>query len=214
MIQFSYLCILLFIIIFSLFLMKIALNKCPGKIKVFYFISLALAFIRYSYLLFLYFAHKQSIVYRLKEIAWINYIFIPLLALASLYIYLRNQSKKFDYNYSYLILLSVLYIFLSMYYKFNISIDNIFGFLVYFRESTVPSLIYLIILALLAVISLVKMDSTYANKKGMRLLTISLMISVFEFLAFLGGIKIFVYPVLGEILILVCTYISINTFKN
>ena len=58
------------------------------------------------------------------------------------------------------------------------------------------------------------MDNPFANNRGLKLITFSLLVSVFEYISFLGGIKIFPYPLIGELLILYCCYMAIDTFKK
>ena len=70
-----------------------------------------------------------------------------------------------------------------------------------------------IIIASIAIVSLLCVDKPFCNKLGMKLLTISLMISILEFILFLGGMKLFPYTFIGEILILLMSFKAIKTFK-
>ena len=60
---FIYLCILLFIIIFSLYLIWLSSQKCPIKIQKFYLITLTIMLIRYLSLLSLWIVQYQKIIY-------------------------------------------------------------------------------------------------------------------------------------------------------
>ena len=213
MIAFIYLCILLFIIIFSLYLISINSKKCPVKIQRFYFITLSIIVIRYLSLLSLWIVQHQRIIYIIKELTQLTFVGMPLLALASFYIFLRDENRKFDYNYSFMIILFFTYIVINLFYKLDIRVDSIFGFIVSYREILIPSLIYLILISSFVVISLLFIDKPYSNTNGMKLLLVSLIITVIEFVIFLGGIRIFPYPLLGEICILGCSYKAITTFK-
>ena len=213
MLDFVYLCLTLFIIIFILYLFIINIKKCPKKIKIFFAITFLLLIIRYISMLICSLIDEQSIVYLLKEFVLINYCAVPLLALGVSYIFLREEDKSFDYNFIFMIILFAMYVGLILIYKVNISIDNVFGFVITFKNSLTPNLIYLIIIASLAVVSLLSMEKPYSNKWGMRFLTISLMISILEFVIFLGGIKILPHPFVGEILILLNSYKALRTFK-
>ena len=213
MLDFVYLCLTLFIIIFILYLFIINIKKCPKKIKIFFSITFLLLIIRYIAMLICSLIDEQSIVYLLKEFVLINYCAVPLLALGVSYIFLREEDKSFDYNFIFMVILFAMYVGLILIYKVNISIDNVFGFVITFKNSLTPNLIYLIIIASLAVVSLLSMEKPYSNKWGMRFLTISLMISILEFVMFLGGIKILPYPFVGEILILLNSYKALRTFK-
>ena len=201
---FIYLCILLFIIIFSLYLIWLSSQKCPIKIQKFYLITLTIMLIRYLSLLSLWIVQYQKIIYIIKTLTQVTFVGMPLLSLACFYIYLRDENRKFDYNY----------IFINIFYKMDIKLDSIFGFIVSYKNSLIPSLIYLIIMSCMVVATLFLLDKPYNNSSGMVFLLISLIITISEFIIFLGGIKIFPYPVLGEISMLLCSYKAILTFKK
>ena len=214
MIAFIYLCILLFIIIFSLYLISINSKKCPVKIQRFYFITLSIIVIRYLSLLSLWIVQHQRIIYIIKELTQLTFVGMPLLALASFYIFLRDENRIFDYNYSFKIILFFTYIVINLFYKLDIRVDNTFGFIVSYKDMLIPSLIYLIIMSSMVVVTLLFLDKPYSNKSGMVFLLISLAITVVEFILFLGGIKLFPYPVLGEFAMIGCSYKAISTFKK
>lgn len=213
MIAFVYLCVILFIIIFSIYLMKLSFKRCPEKIRIFYSIALTVLILRYLALLILWIVESQRIVYVLKSVTQLNFIGIPLLALCSLYIFFREEGRKFDYNYSFMFILAVMFIVINIFCKLDIKIDSIFGFVIRYKDILIPSLVYLIVLSSLVVFTLLYIDKPYSNSNGMRLLLGSLMIAVAENILFLGGIKIFPYTFFGEILILVSAYKSVLTFK-
>lgn len=213
MINFAYLCSLIFIIIFICYLIKVNFEKCPRKVKKFFAIALGLLALRYVAVLIGALIDEQAIVYLLRHFILSDYFVIPLLILGILYIFLRDENKTFDYNFIFMIILLILYIALLIIYKVNISIDNIFGFVITFKNSLTPNLIYLIIMASLAVVSLLYIDKPHSNKWGMRILTAVLMISIIEFVIFLGGIKLFPYPIIGDVLALLLSYKAIKTFK-
>ena len=213
MLNFAYLFILIFIIILILYLLIINSKKCPTKVKRFFYITFVLLFIRYIAVLIGTLIESQAIVYLLRPLILLNYCAMPLVALAVAYIFLRNEDTPFDYNFIFMSILMLLYVGEVYLYKINISINNIFGFIITFKNSLTPNLIYLIIMASVAVVSLLCVDKPFCNKWGMRLLTISLMVTIVEFILFLGGIKILPYPFIGEILILLMSFKAIKTFK-
>lgn len=213
MVAFIYLCILLFIIIFSLYLIYLSYNKCPIKIRKFYLISLSIIVVRYFSLLSLWLIQTQRIIYFIKFLTQLSFMAIPLLVLAAIYIFLRDENRGFDYNYTFMVILFLGYCIINIFYKLDIRIDSAFGFIVSYRKLLIPSLIYLIIISSFVVISLLFVDKPYSNTSGMRLLLISLIITVIEFVIFLGGVRAFPYPLIGEICILGCSYKAISTFK-
>lgn len=214
MIAFIYLCIVLFIIIFSLYLIYLNSKRCPIKIQKFYLVTLIIMLIRYLSLLSLWLIQSQKIIYFIKVLTQLTFVFVPLLALVAFYVFLRDEKRSFDYNYTFMIILILSYCAISIFYKLDIKVDSVFGFIVGYRDVLMPSLFYLIIISSLVVITLLFVDKPYSNSLGMRLLLVSLIITVVEFIVFLGGIKIFPYPLIGEICILGCSYKAIATFKR
>lgn len=213
MVAFIYLCILLFMIIFSLYLIYLSSNKCPKKIRKFYLVSLSIIVVRYVSLLSLWLVQRQRIIYFIKIFTQLNFLAIPLLILAAIYIFLRDEKRRFDYNYTFMIILFLGYCLINIFYKLDIRVDTVFGFMVSYKEILVPNLIYLIVISSFVVITLLFVDKPYSNISGMKLLLVSLTITVIEFIIFLGGIRIFPYPLIGEVCIIGCSYKAISTFK-
>jgi hypothetical protein len=213
LLEFSYLCLLLFIITFILYLEKKNIDLSPKKIRLFVSISLMPIILRCLVLLGGVIIEKQRIIYFLRYYVLLNYFSIPLIILSALYIFLRNEKLKFNRNYIFMIILGLLYVVLVYTYKFSISITNKFGFIISLENGMIPILIYLIILASLAVFILINLDKPFCNKVGMRLLLVSLILYIVEYILLLGGISIYPYPIIGEVLILFCLFKSISTFK-
>jgi hypothetical protein len=213
LLEFSYLCLLLFIITFILYLEKKNIDLSPKKIRLFVSISLMPIILRCLVLLGGVIIEKQRIIYFLRYYVLLNYFSIPLIILSALYIFLRNEKLKFNRNYIFMIILGLLYVVLVYTYKFSISITNKFGFIISLENGMIPILIYLIILASLAVFILINLDKPFCNKVGMRLLIVSLILYIVEYILLLGGISIYPYPIIGEVLILFCLFKSISTFK-
>ncbi|MBM6818373.1 MULTISPECIES: hypothetical protein [Clostridium] len=164
-------------------------------------------------LLSLWLIQRQRIIYFIKALTQLNFMAIPLLVLAAIYIFLRDENRSFDYNYTFMVILFLGYFVINIFYKLDIKVDSVFGFIVNYREVLIPSLIYLIIISSFVVVALLFVDKPYSNTSGMRLLLISLIITVVEFIIFLGGVRVFPYPLIGEICILGCSYKAIATFK-
>ena len=184
MVAFIYLCILLFMIIFSLYLIYLSSNKCPKKIRKFYLVSLSIIVVRYVSLLSLWLVQRQRIIYFIKIFTQLNFLAIPLLILAAIYIFLRDEKRRFDYNYTFMIILFLGYCLINIFYKLDIRVDTVFGFMVSYKEILVPNLIYLIVISSFVVITLLFVDKPYSNTSGMKLLLVSLIITVIEFIIF------------------------------
>ncbi|MGL5085991.1 MAG: hypothetical protein ACRC68_09825 [Clostridium sp.] len=120
---------------------------------------------------------------------------------------------KFNINYIFLVLLVLGYVGLIMFYQVDINININFGFVLNIKEMLVPTLVYLIIIAALTVYTLLFIDKPYSNKFGMRILLVSLIVIILEYVFFVGGAKVFPYPIIGEVFILMTAFYAIGTFK-
>ena len=210
---FYYLCLLLFIITIIFYLIMKARKRCPVKIRKYYIITLTILLLRNITLLLLSLIEKQEIMYFLKPMSMMDIITIPLLSMGALYIFLRNERMRFDYNFILMISMIGIYCFLISFYRLKSYIDAEFGYVVIFKDTMIPSLIYLIVMAMVTVISLINIDKPHSNTLGMKLLTFSTVVFVIEYILFLGGIKIFPYPFIGEISLLIVALQSIDTFN-
>lgn len=210
---FYYLCLLLFIITIIFYLIMKARKRCPVKIRKYYIITLTILLLRNITLLLLSLIEKQEIMYFLKPMSMMDIITIPLLSMGALYIFLRNERMGFDYNFILMISMIGIYCFLISFYRLKSYIDAEFGYVVIFKDTMIPSLIYLIVMAMVTVISLINIDKPYSNTLSMKLLTFSTVVFVIEYVLFLGGIKIFPYPFIGEISLLIVVLQSIDTFN-
>ena len=190
-----------------------ARKRCPVKVRKYYIITLTILLLRNITLLLLSLIEKQEIMYFLKPMSMMDIITIPLLSMGALYIFLRNERMRFDYNFILMISMIGIYCFLISFYRLKSYIDAEFGYVVIFKDTMIPSLIYLIVMAMVTVISLINIDKPYSNTLGMKLLTFSSVVFVIEYILFLGGIKIFPYPFIGEISLLIVVLQSIDTFN-
>lgn len=213
MLGFSYLSFLLFIIILTLYLERKNINLSPKKIKLFLSISLIVLIIRYIVLLLYALVDKQSIIYMLKYYTFLNYFSIPLIVLSCLYIFLRDEKIRFNTMYMFMILIGFMYGLMVWLYSIKINISSIFGFMILLEDGMNSILVYLIIIASLFMFTFINSDRPYCNKKGMRILMITMVIYIIEYILFIGGIKLYPYPMISELFILLCAKKAIFTFK-
>ncbi len=152
MVAFIYLCILLFMIIFSLYLIYLNSSKCPIKIRKFYLVSLLIIVMRYLSLLSLWLIQRQRVIYSIKILTHLNFV--------AIYIFLRDEKRKFDYNYIVMIILFLGYFIINAFYKLDIRVDTIFGFIVNYKVLT-PNLIYLIVISSFVIITILFVDKQF-----------------------------------------------------
>ena len=97
-------------------------------------------------------------MYFLKPMSMMDIIAIPLLAMGALYIFLRNESIRFDYNFIFMISMIGVYCLLISFYRLKSHIDAEFGYVVIFKDRIIPSLLYLIVMAIVTFLSFINID--------------------------------------------------------
>lgn len=214
MLEFSYLCFLLFLFIFSLYILKENNGLAPKKIRPFINILIIPFIIRIGVLIILTFMERQDLVYYLKYLNYLYLFSIPLSIIVSLYIFLRDEKLKFNYCYIFVFILLGLYISVIKIFNFNLDISTMYGYIISLEKGMIVNLIYLILLSTSFIASLLNVDKKYNNKIGIRFLLITLILYIIEYLLFLGGIKLYPYPIFGEGLILMVLLKAVNTFKS
>lgn len=214
MIGFTYVCLLIVFIVFILYLIKNNHKYSPKKIKPFFFITLMILAIRFIALGTCLLIEQQYITYAIKPLMFLDLFSIPLLSLGCLYIFLRNDKIKFDYNYIFLIIAVIAFLAFAHFIPLGISIKQYYGFIISMNNPLLTSMIYMIILASLCVCTFYFVDKPFCNKFGMRFLLLSIIICIAEYFVFLGGIRIYPYPLLGEAFLLISTMIAIETFNK
>lgn len=214
MIGFTYICLLIVFIVFIIYLIRNNFKYSPKKIKPFLSISLMILLIRFIAMCACVLIEQQSITYAIKPLIFLNLISIPLLSLVCFYIFLRDDKRKFDYNYIFLFVAILSFIMFVNFVPLGISIKQYFGFIVIMNDPMIPSILYMITLASISVLTLYYIDKPYCNRFGMRLLLVSIIIVIFEYFMFLGGIRIHPYPLIGEAFILISTLTAIGTFDK
>jgi len=213
LLEFSYLCFLLFLFVFSLYLLRRNNILSPKKIRLFINILIIPFILRVGVLIVLTFIERQDIVYYLKYINYLYIFSIPLAIIVSLYIFLRDEKLKFNYFYIFIFIFLGLYIAIIKLFNFNVEVSPMYGYLISLKENTVINLIYLILLATSFIASILSVDKKFNNKFGIRFLLTVLVLYIVEYLLFLGGVKLYPYPIIGEGLTIITLFLAINTFK-
>lgn len=214
MLEFSYLCFLLFLFIFSFYLLKQNNMLAPQKIKLFINILLIPLILRIGVLILLTFIEKQELVYYFKYLNYIYLFSIPLSIIVALYIFLRDEKLKFNYCYIFVFALLGLYLAVVKLFNFNVEINSTYGYIISLEKGIIINLVYLTLLSTSLIGALLNVDKKYNNKFGMIFLLAVIIIYIIEYLLFLGGIKLYPYPIFGEGLILTSLLIALNTFKG
>lgn len=210
----AYYIFLLLIIFLLISLMKKNLEFSPKKIKVYMIVVMSLFMLRYIGLFLLCIMKDGRFVYMLKPLLFLNHLAIPLMILALAYVYLRWDKLSFTINYIVAVALTVLYGISIFTMKGKVVFNPTYGYLINIYNETALFLGSLLILGCLLVYCVYFLDKPNNKKKGMIYLIIASSVVILENVLYLGGLRLFPYPIFGDGIFLVIISFAINTFKK
>ncbi|WP_160687396.1 hypothetical protein [Clostridium sp. C2-6-12] len=211
--NFAYYLFLLLIIFLSIFIIKRNLEVSPKKIKIYLTIVITLFLLRHIALFFLCILENSTIIYYLKPIIFLDHISIPLMILAVTYVYLRAETLKFSGSYIIAFLAGIIYVFIMETSKVTVQVSYLYGFILGIDKEMILFLFSLILLGVLLILNVILLDRPFANKKGIRFIIISILIVMTEEIIILGGIRVFPYSVIGDLIFLVLMNWALSGFK-
>lgn len=211
--NFAYYLFLLLIIFLSIFIMKKNFEVSPKKIKIYLTIVITLFLLRHIALFLLCVLENSTIIYYLKSIIFLNHLSIPLMIFAITYVYLRSENLKFGGSYIIAIITFGIYVFIMETSKVTVQVSYLYGFILGIDQETILFLFSLILLGALLILNVLSLDKPFANKKGIWFIIISILIVMIEDIIILGGIKIFPYSVIGDLIFLVIMNFVLSSFK-
>ena len=212
--NFAYYIFLLLIIFLCFFTIKRNLLVSPKKIKIYLTIVIILLLIRHIGLFILCIIESSKYIYYFKPIIYLDNIAVPLMILAITYVYLRSEKLKF--TGSYFILIGAIFIYSIIIYisKIIVNVSYIYGFIISIDKEILLSMFSLILLGIMLIINVLLLDKKYVNKKGIWFIIVAIMVVMIEKVIMLGGIRIFPYSVIGELIFLVVINLVISGFKK
>lgn len=211
--NFAYYLFLLLIIFLSIFIMKRNLEVSPKKIKIYLTIVITLFLLRHIALFFLCILENSTVIYYLKPIIFLDHISIPLMILAMTYVYLRAETLKFGGSYIIAFLAGIIYVFIMETSKVTVQVSYLYGFILGIDKEIILFLFSLILLGLLLILNVILLDKPFANKKGIRFIIISILIVMTEEIIMLGGIRVFPYSVIGDLIFVILMNWVLSGFK-
>lgn len=212
--NFAYYLFLLLIIFLSIFIMKRNLEVSPKKIKIYLTILITLFLLRHIALFLLCILENSTIIYYLKPIIFLDHLSIPLIVLAITYVYLRSETLKFGGSYIIAFVAGIIYVFIMETSKVTVQVSYLYGFILGIDKEIILFLFSLILLGVLLILNIIVLDKPFANKKGIRFIIISILIVMTEEIIMLGGIRVFPYSVIGDLIFLVLMNWVLSGFKT
>ncbi len=211
--NFAYYLFLLLIIFLSISIIKKNLDVSPKKIKIYLTLVITLFLLRHIALFLLCILKNSTIIYYLKPIIFLDHLSIPLIVLAITYVYLRSEKLSFGGSYIIAAIVCAIYSFIIHISKVSVQVSYSYGFILEIDKSIILFLFSLILLGMLLVLNVILLDKPFVNRKGIWFIIIAISIVMLENIIILGGIKLFPYSVIGDMLFLVILNIVLNGFK-
>jgi len=193
--------------------MKKNLEVSPKKIKIYLSLVITLFLLRHIALFLLCILKNSNIIYYLKSIIFLNHLSIPLMVLSITYVYLRSEKLKFGGSYIIATAVCAIYIVIMHISKVTVQVSYLYGFILKIDRETILFLFSLILLGVLLVINIILLDKPFVNKSGIWFVIIAISIVMIEDVIILGGIKIFPYSVIGDMIFLVIMNLVLKSFK-
>lgn len=213
-VNFAYYIFLLLIIFLSFYTLKRNLEVSPKKIKIYLTFVITLFLLRHIGLFLLCILQSSNIIYYLKPIIYLNHIAMPLIVLAITYVYLRSETLNFTGSYMILSAIVLIYFLIIKVSKITIEVNQSYGFIVKINNETEMFLFSLILMGIMLILNVILLDEPFANTKGIWFIIISIVVVMLEEVIILGGIKVFPYPVIGELIFLIIINVVFNGFKK
>lgn len=212
--NFAYYIFLLLIIFLCFFTIKRNLSVSPKKIKIYFTIVLILLLLRHLGLVLLCVLESSKYIYYLKAIIYLHNIAVPLIVLAVTYVYSRSERLKFTGSYVILAAVTTVYVMIMHMSKVMVNVSSIYGFIMSIDNELILSMFSLILLGIMLIINVLLLDKKYVNKKGIWFIIVAVMAVMIEKVIILGGIRIFPYSVIGELIFIIIINFVLNGFKK
>lgn len=175
------------------------LKTAPSKIKImcmFVFTGLTLRYLT----LIIFFSVKNIIhLYFLKPLYFLNLLCVPIGAIITIYILMRNNKVKFSYTFPISGVLILIYSFIIYNCPIEIKLDNLFGYYIKFVKAPYIYIGYMILNVIFMVI-VINIYRKTIDKKGICFAIISAIVLILETMFYLIESRIFVALILGDIL--------------
>ena len=213
-VNFAYYIFLLLIIFLSFYTLKRNLEVSPKKIKIYLTFVITLFLLRHIGLFLLCILQSSNIIYYLKPIIYLNHIAMPLIVLAITYVYLRSETLKFTGSYAVLSAIVLIYLLIMKISRITIEVSQFYGFIVKINNETEMFLFSLILMGIMLILNVILLDKPFANRRGIWFIIISVVVVMLEEVIILGGIKVFPYPVIDELIFLIIINVVFNGFKK
>lgn len=157
---------------------------------------------------------SSKYIYYLKAVIYLDNIAVPLIVLAVTYVYSRSERLKFTGSYFILAAVTIVYVMIMHMSKVMVNVSSIYGFIMEIDNELIISMFSLILIGIMLIINVLLLDKKYVNKKGIWFIIIAVMAVMIEKVIILGGVRIFPYSVIGELIFIMIINFVLSGFKK
>lgn len=211
--SYIYLALLLFMILITYGGFKRMLKCAPAKMKVIcagVFIGVG---IRYITLLAIFLINSLNYMYLAKPLYFLNFICIPIGALVTIYILIRDDRI----NFSYMFLISGIFIgfygYLIYKYPIRVRVSNLYGYYMDFINAPYAYVIYML-LNVIFIILVIAYSNKSIYKTGVIFVVVSSLFLIIETMLNITGKGIFENIIISDILWMLTLNYGISRLKK
>ena len=212
--EFFHYLILLFIIIFLLRILTKIRTSCPRKLKIYMLISSIFALISFVSQFYIALGNNQQFIIYFKSLIYLDNLATILFSILILYILLRKEKLEFNFAYVLLFIFSLTYIGYMYLVKAYVKVDNDYGFMVVLTSDFIYRITYVLIMLILSSSIIIFLDYKYAVRVPLVLLLSVTIGVILENILYLSNIRVFTYPIISELLVILLLNYSLSLFKG
>lgn len=189
--------LLMFILIYSI--ISENLKHSPVKVRVLSLTALMIVSFRYIALLIFLIIKNIKYIYLLKPLIFLNLLCLPIVAIVSIYIFVRNDRIKFNYCLVVSGLLLLLYVIAMAKLPTSIISIGSLGYLMAFLNKNLVYGIYVVLNTIFLFISIIFLGFKNSNKFGIWMVLFSSLTQISEIILRASGFIILPVCIFGDI---------------
>ena len=186
----------------------------PKKIKVFSIILFFLLTLRYIILEIFIFRNNIIFLYVFKPLFFINYLCIPMVALVSIYITMRNEKIKFSGIFPLFLVFFLLYFIVIYILPCSIKLSENYGYNIYLINSSFIKLFDVLVNVFFLVIAVNLLYKKHLDIRGIYLIIVASLLSTIEAILPINSGEIFQQNLLSNFIWIITFVYALNKLKS
>ena len=190
------------LVLFTIFLVAMGIKRAAScgafKIRRFSILLFALALLHYISIIILMLSKNILFLYTLKVFFYLNYLYIPFMAITAVYIIVRKDNIKFINIIYIFVLLTCIYSYIMVTFVNNLILYRNLAYIMYLHNHEFIFLFILLINIFFLLLGLAFLKKGNIEKLGAYLVVLASLIAVYEILLVLLGKSIFQENIISD----------------